>query len=125
MPPPGRHLHGGRRAAVRCSAGRSGGTRTPGHGRSTITGAAQVGEALTAAHHRHIDDDGLSQRCLRDQWLPTDAEHKRTRRHSFHLHPCCRRRGARPSTGEGDLTDDGRGQPTKSSPAPKTSSVGG
>ena len=72
---PGRHLHGGRREAVRwASAGGSGAERAGHRVALTITGTAQVGETLTAVTTGISDDDGLGNATFAYQWLAAAAE---------------------------------------------------
>ena len=50
------------------------GPNTPATGAPTITGAAQVGETLTADTTGISDDDGLDNAAFAHQWLAADAE---------------------------------------------------
>ena len=77
---------------------------TPATGAPTITGSHDHrrpgGRDPHRRHHRHIRRRRPGQRCLR---LPVVRRRRRDQRgHSFHLHPCCRRRG-QGHQGEGDL----------------------
>ena len=64
---------------------------TPATGAPTISGTARVSETLTASTTDISDADGMTSATFTYQWLAGDAEIKR--RHGFHLHSCCRRRG--------------------------------
>ena len=76
------------------------GPNTPGHGRSHHHRRRPGGGGPHRRHHRHIRRQRPGQRCLR---LPVVSRRRRDQRgHSFHLHPCCCRRG-QGHQGEGDV----------------------
>ena len=73
---------------------------TPGHGRSHHQRDAPGGRDSDRRHHRHFRRRRPGQRCLRLPVAGRRLQYKR--RHGFHLHSCCRRRG-QDHQGEGFL----------------------